>query len=417
MNAIIRVLNYRFYVKELLLLLGTYLLMEGIFSWLFIHDSGIIEGYQKITSVLIYAFMLYSFSNLKKSEQVYIGIFSIIMVKLVFESLSVYNTFFKQLTMFTVLFPVVFMLFIKYTLRSLDLDLLEFLSKFYVFAYIIFMVLYGRGFSFSLENVDMNDYGPFSGDTRIIHASHIFMMIIPLLWYLNRSIATGRMVFILPFLFCLAIILVHQHRSVWSSALVALFFYTVASARNRIISAGRLFKALLGVGILLILAWFFISNLFPGFIDFMNERFAEIFNPAKEGSTGNFRILQRETYFALYLEKPLFGWTFHGFEMANPLVDWWPENTGQHFHEGYIEVLFYHGAVGLLLKYSILLYLLVKAFSKKLSDRSIILIAFCISGLVFSLSYVLPVVFWGHVGMCLFYLERDKALAGQLADQ
>lgn len=408
MNAIVKVLNYRFYVKELLLLIAAYFFMEGIFSWLFVHNSGIIETYQKTAGVVIYAFMIYSFRNLKRSEQVYIALFTLLMVKLVLESLWVYNSFFKQLTMFSVLFPVVFMLFIKYVLRSQDLDLLEFLSRFYILTYIVFMVLYGRGFSFSLDGVDMEDYGPFSGDTRIIHASHIFMMIIPLLWYLSRSVTTGRLSPILLFLFCLAVILLHQHRSVWSSALIAVFFYVFACARNKIIKVNRLFSGFLAAGILILLAWFFISNLFPGFMQFMNDRFAEIFNPAKEGSTGNFRIEQRETYFELYLQRPLFGWSFEGFLMPNPLVDWWPDNTGQHFHEGYIEILFYHGAVGLLLKYSILVYLLCKAFSKKLTDKSIILIAFCVSGLVFSLNYVLPLIFWGHAGMCLYYLEKDK---------
>jgi O-Antigen ligase len=409
MNAVVKVFNQRFYVKELLLLLASYLFMEGMFSWFFVHDSAIVENYQKTASLFIFAFVLYSFRKLTKTEQAYIAIFSLIMVKLVFESLAGYNTVFKQFTMFTVLFPVVFMFFIKHLLRSLDIDLLEFLAKFYLLSYIIFMLLYGRGFSFGLESTDLEDYGPFSGDTRILHASHIFMMVIPLLWYLNRSVATGKMAFILPFVFCVAVILVHQHRSVWSSALVALFFYLVACVRNGIISIRRVMSVALLLGILGAIAWVFMASLSPGFTDFLNERFAEIFNPAKEGSTGNFRILQRETYFALYLERPFLGWTFEGFSMANPLVDWWPENTGQHFHEGYIEVLFYHGAIGLLFKYSILLYMLVKIFSRKLSEKSIILLAFCISGLVFSLNYVLPLVFWGHAGACLFYLEKDRA--------
>ena len=109
----------------------------------------------------------------------------------------------------------------------------------------------------------------------------------------------------------------------------------------------------------------------------------------------------------MFLDRPIFGWSFEGFEMENPLVDWWPSGTGQHFHEGYIEMLFYHGIAGLLLKYGVLLYLGFKAFSKKLSEESIILIAFCVAGLVFSFNYVLPLVFWAFVGMCLFYLDKD----------
>lgn len=93
--------------------------------------------------------------------------------------------------------------------------------------------------------------------------------------------------------------------------------------------------------------------------------------------------------------------------MTNPLVDWWPPDTGQHFHDGYIEMLFYHGITGLLFKYAVLLYLVVKAWSRRLNGQAMILIAFCVSGLLFSFNYVLPLVFWGHVGMCLYYLRRE----------
>jgi O-antigen ligase len=148
--------------------------------------------------------------------------------------------------------------------------------------------------------------------------------------------------------------------------------------------------------------------MFPDMIGFFADRFSEIFDPSKEGSTGNFRIEQREAYFKMFLERPMFGWTFEGFEMSNPLVDWWPEKTGQHFHEGYMEMLFYHGIVGLLFKYSFLIYLFFRMFSRQISQESIILLAFSLSGLLFSLNYVLPLIFWGHVGMCLFYLEQDR---------
>ncbi|MEJ7769098.1 MAG: hypothetical protein WKF89_14870, partial [Chitinophagaceae bacterium] len=53
-------------------------------------------------------------------------------------------------------------------------------------------------------------------------------------------------------------------------------------------------------------------------------------------------------------------------------------------------------------------YFLVKVFSKKLSENSIILISFGIAGIVFSFNYVLPLIFWGHVGMCLYYLEKKE---------
>lgn len=408
MNSIIRIFNYRFYVKEVLVLLFTFLLMENIFNWIFIRNSIIIEAYTKIMGILIYGFMLYSFNGLKKNERIVVGIFTLFMVKLVLESLSKYDTVFKQLTMFTVLFPIIYVFFIKYIMRVFDLDLLEFMAKFYLFTYIIFMVLFGRGFNFSLESIEMEDYGPFSGDSRIMHASHVFMMIVPFLWYLNQFLHTRKLNLLLPLLFVVIVIVLHQHRSVWSSTLVSLFLYLFMSTRNRYTNLSKTAGLFINGVFLTFLVGFFVSNLVPGFLDFLSDRFSEIFDPAREGSTGNFRIEQRVVYSALFLERPVFGWSFEGFEMENPLVDWWPSGTGQHFHEGYIEMLFYHGIVGLLLKYGVLLYLCWKAFSKRLSEESLMLIAFCTAGLIFSFNYVLPLVFWGFVGMCLFYLDRDK---------
>lgn len=417
MNRIIKIFNYQFYVKEILVIFFTYLLMENIFSWLVLPNSVIILMYEKILSLVIFAFVLWNYRNLQNNEKIYIGLMMVFIVRLIFESMLNFGTIFQQLTMFTVLFPIAFTIYIKCVCRSLDLDLLEFLSRFYIVLYIAFMVIYGRGFSFSLESVNMDDYGPFSGDSRIIHARSIFMMILPLIWYLHQYLNKGKMKYLALFLFCFVVILIHQHRSVWASALFSLGVYLFASLRNNVLGFSKLFKVTLGAVLLLGLATFVVSQVFPGFLAFMGDRFSEIFDPAREDGTGKFRDDQRRTYFPMVLERPFFGWTFDGFEMKNPLVDWWPAKSGQHFHEGYMEMLFYHGFFGLILKYFYLLYLAVKAFSKKLSQDSIVMISFCLAGLIFSFSYVLPLVFWGHVGLCLYYLERKPAEVPGAEDQ
>lgn len=409
MNRVVKIFNYQFYVKEILVVFFTYLLMENIFSWLVMPVSVIVLMYEKVLSIVIFGFVLYNFRNLKRNEQIYIGLMTLILVRLVFESMINYGSIFQQLTLFSVLFPVAYTIYIKCICRSLDLDLLEFLAKFYIVLYIAFMVIYGRGFSFSLESVTMDDYGPFSGDSRIIHARSIFMMILPLIWYLNQFLKLGKMKYLGLFLFCFIVILVHQHRSVWASALFSLGVYLLMSMRNNILGMSKLVRVGIGAIVLLALTVFVVQQIFPGFLAFMGDRFSEILDPTREDGTGKFRDDQRKVYFPMVLERPFFGWTFEGFEMKNPLVDWWPDKSGQHFHEGYMEMLFYHGFLGLILKYFYLLYLAFKAFSKKLSQESIILIAFSLAGLIFSFSYVLPFVFWGHVGLCLYYLERKPA--------
>ncbi|MGI4022323.1 MAG: O-antigen ligase family protein [Janthinobacterium lividum] len=413
MNTIIKIFNYRFTLKEFVILFFGYLFMEQIFSWLFAPTSAIIQPYQKVFGFVIYGYMLYTINEYKYNEKIFIGIFSLLMLRLVVESLQVFNTYFQQLTMYYVLFPAIYSLFIKNLCRTYDFDLLEFMAKFYLYTYIIFMVIYGRGFSFSLEGLDLQDLGVFSGDGRIIHATSIFMMILPFLWYLHKFIKTKKALDIIPFAFCFIVILVHQHRSVWSSCIFALFIYLGISMRVNKEKIPRIASLAVSGVVLLIFTYFFIDTLFPELTDFLSKRFSEIFDPNQQESTGRFRVEQREVYGTLFLERPIFGWTFEGFEMPNPMVDWWPEKTGQHFHEGFMEVLFYHGIVGLLFKYSFLFYIAVRAFSKKLSEPTIILIAFCMSGLLFSLSYVPQTVFWGHVGLCLYYLEKDDERADE----
>lgn len=407
MNSVIKIFNYQFYVREFLILFFCYLFMDQLFSWIFVPASFFVRSYEKIGGFLIYGFVLYSFSKLKSNERIYVIIFSLLMIRLVLESLYKFDTVFQQLTMFYVLFPVIYTIFIKYLCRVFDFDLLEFIAKFYLVTYIVFMLIYGRGFSFSLQGLEMEDLGVFSGDGRIIHATSVFMMIIPLLWYLDKYLYSRKIKHLLPFLFCMVIIVIHQHRSVWSCAIFSIFIYLFTTGRiykKKIPAIGGLVA---GGIITILLAYFFLSTMFPDLIDFFANRFGDIFDPSKKESTGSFRVEQRDVYFKLFLQRPLFGWTFEGFEMPNPLVDWWDAKTGQHFHEGFMEVLFYLGISGFLLKYSFLFYMAFKVFSKKLTNQTIIIISFCVSGLVFSLNYVPIIIFWGHVGLGLYYLEKD----------
>lgn len=163
----IKIFNYRFGVVEIALVFFCYLLTENIFSWLLFPNSLVIEFYTKLVTIGAYLFLLYKLPALKTSEKIFIGIFTLLLIRLVIESFYEFGTPFQEFTMYTVLCPVIYALFIKYICRVYDLDLLGFISKFYIAIYIIFMVIYGRGFSFSLDQVVMDDYGPFSGDSTL----------------------------------------------------------------------------------------------------------------------------------------------------------------------------------------------------------------------------------------------------------
>lgn len=254
MNYSIRIGSYEFELKEMLLLFFTFFLMENIFSWLVLPVSTIILMYEKLLSIALFAIVLYNFRKLTKSEQIYLGLMGVFMVRMIFESMINYGSVFQQLTLFTILFPVAYIVFMKWICRTYDLDILEVIAWFYLGLYIVFMAIYGRGFSFSLEQVQMDDYGPFSGDSRIIHARSIFMMIIPLLWFLNEFMSKGKTKALIPLIFCLVVIIIHQHRSVWASSLFALGVYLLISFRNNQIPLSRGLKTFLGaiIGIALL---------------------------------------------------------------------------------------------------------------------------------------------------------------------
>ncbi len=404
----IRIFKYRFHIIEFLVLVFLYFFNEGIFSWLILPNSNIYENVTKGLSMLVYGYVLFSFPKLKRDEKIFIVLFTMLMVKLVFESLYLYGNFFDKLTIFSVIYPVVYVVFIKAVCRSLDLDILEIVAKFYLITYIIFMAIYGHGFGFSLAQVDMEDYGPFSGDDRVIHARSILMIIIPYLWYLSQYIQKRKMIDLALFLLCFVIILIHQHRSVWSCAIFSTFLFVVFTIRNNRKTTSSFFTMFTMFAVIGVFGIVYLSALKPGFLNFLGNRFTEILNPNREGGTGSFRIDQSVVYGEMIKQKPFTGWSFEGFYVRNPLVDWWDEGSGQHFHEGFIEILFYHGIVGLLLKYSFFIIIAIKAFKQKLSQESVILVSFCLTGLIFSLSYVLPTIFFGHIGLCLYYLEKKK---------
>ena len=404
----IRILKYRFHLVEFLVLFLLYFFNEGIFSWLILPNSGLYENITKGISLLVYGYVLFSFPKLKREEKIFIVLFTLLMVKLIFESLYQYGNFFDKFTIFSVIYPVVYVVFIKAVCRSLDFDILELVAKFYLLTYLIFMAIYGHGFGFSLAQVDMDDYGPFSGDDRVIHARSILMIIIPYLWYLSQYIQKRKILDLLLFFLCFGIILIHQHRSVWSCTIFSTFLFILLTIRNNRKTASRFFTMFTTFAVIGTFVLVYISALKPGFLDFLGNRFSEILDPDREGGTGSFRIDQTVVYGEMIKQKPIFGLSFQGFYVRNPLVDWWDEGSGQHFHEGFIEILFYHGIVGLILKYSFFVIIAVKAFTRKLSQESVILVSFCLTGLLFSLSYVLPVIFFGHIGLCLYYLERKK---------
>lgn len=407
MLASIRVLNYQIYLKEFLILFICFFFSDECFAWLFVRDAYLSEVASKALGLMFWGLSLCLARRMKVDEQVYLGIFTVWIVYLVLQSMLYFQKPFVHFQIYTVFYPVIYVIFLKYVFRTLSLDILGFMVRFHLVVYVLFMLFFGRDFSFSLAQTSYSG-GPFSGDSRIIHAQTLLVIIIPYLWYLHQFILKRRFSDFVFFTVCFVILLLHQHRSVWTATIVATVAYFFMLWRNSSKGIKGTGVFLTVTGVLLVCALYFIVTIAPEFLNFFGMRFAEILNPEKTQGTGGFRLEQSKVYMVFILQRPLFGWGFYGYEMKNPLVSWWTDNTGHHFHQGYVEMLFYHGGLGLLFKYSSILFAFWKSFSRRLSNQSIILIAYVVSGLVFSFSYVLPLMFWGYAALCWHYIDNTK---------
>ncbi|HVF81677.1 MAG TPA: hypothetical protein VM884_07075, partial [Flavisolibacter sp.] len=227
------------YWKEFLLLLFCYVLIEPVFTWTLIQQSFPHNNYLKILSLVIYLFVLFKFKIFNQVEKFCIGLFTFLILKLVIESIVTYGAVFRYFEVYTFLYPVIFVIFIKWLAKELCADLLVFTVKFYLVAYVVFMILFGREFSLTVRLIEMVDYGPFSGDARIIHAQSLLLIIVPFLWYLNKYVTTQKLWYLLWFYVCFLIILLHQHRSVWSTTIVAtaVYFFMAVRSNRKVIPA------------------------------------------------------------------------------------------------------------------------------------------------------------------------------------
>jgi hypothetical protein len=330
-----------------------------------------------------------------------VAIFAILFLKMILESLIFYGSPLVYPSVLAVIFPFLYAYFAKNLFRRLNVDILEVLIVFIFIGYFVFMLFYGHDFDFSNTPMEQ-DPGPFSGDSRVLHANSILLILLPFLFFLNKILSSQKTYFSIGgFVLSLIIIIIHQHRTVWVTTIFSTMLLLFMKGGNRKMFKRLFLLLIVTIGLLVVLIF-----AIPGFSQLLAERFMDVLDPLNEENTGGFRYLQILSYLNYFIQKPLFGWGFSGFELPNPFVDVWEEGTGHHFHDAYIEVLFYFGITGLLLKF-FPLYSIARKLRKQLSDKSKVLAAFSVSGFVYAFSYVPPLIFWGIVGLCMYYIDRD----------
>jgi len=391
----------KFIISFLFLILN----IETILYLVLQTDSAVVI-YQKVLVFVILMISLFFFFKWNKGDRICFLFFILLVVKLIVESFVNYRSILIYPSVFAVMFPFLYVYFIKNLFKHLNIDILKAFIVFIFLGYFLFMFFHGSEFDLSYTTMPVDAEGPYSGDSRILHANSILLIVLPFLYFLNKLFSKHRSsLSIIGFIVSLIIILIHQHRTVWVTTIFSTLFLLFLKGNEK--------KLLRRVGLVtLIIAGIFVLTIFtvPGFGQILLERFSDVLDPLNEDNTGGFRYLQVLAYLNYFIQKPIFGWTFSGFELSNPFIENWEEGSGHHFHDAYIEVLFYFGIIGFLMKYYPL-YSIARKIKKQLSDRSKILAAFSIAGFIYSFSAVPPLIFWGIVGVCLYSIERDLKIS------
>lgn len=262
----------------------------------------------------------------------------------------------------------------------------------------------------------------FVENERGFNAASAYLFVLIGLVCLNSYLVRGSVLSLMIFFLCLPLIILLQHRSVWIAMIIAIPLDVLFLRWGRVarFSGTKLimlvaFPAIMGsVGVtMLVLDSPEVVSRFQASLD-------DIANADKQG-TGSWRLKQIESYVPLVAERPIAGWRLEGFEVPMQFYDpssdapMWADHTGHHFHNFYLDRLFYFGIFGVLL---VLLVPCICVFRRLRQTRvmtpdTAALVAFFGSLVAFGTSYDWSTYHFGLIGLLLAALAEP--LPGYLA--
>jgi O-antigen ligase len=260
----------------------------------------------------------------------------------------------------------------------------------------------------------------FVDNERGFNSGSTYLLVLVLLFNLNYYLRYNALSSLLVVFLCFPLILLLQHRSVWIATLLAVPLDLLLLHRARAVSFStpKLLALVVLPAVLGSVALTAIVLNSPQVVARFEENIDDIANADKQG-TGSWRLKQLESYVPLVEERPIAGWRLEGFEVPMQFYDpssdapMWPDHTGHHFHNFYLDRAFYFGILGILL---VLLVPLISLFrrlrqSKKLAPDAVMLVAYFGSLIVFGTSYDWSTYHFGLVGLMLAALaEPDPQL-------
>ncbi len=259
--------------------------------------------------------------------------------------------------------------------------------------YIINQLLLGQIFTYNLTS-----------ETRSVTSNEALYLIIPFLYYMVTYFKERRIIDLLLMLFTFVLIVVLLHRSVISAAVVVIGVVAGLSLMGKL-SGGFPLGRTVATFIVLTIALMPLLGMLPeNKINGLVESISGILDP-KEDNTGSWRLEQSEYYLSQIPDKPILGWRYEGYDRGEIMENEDFPTKGTIIHSQYIDMLYNYGAAGLALNLLIILGTLLMMYRRNatFSTEQTVLFGFIVSGLVYAVSYQLPVFYWGFVGLGMYY--------------
>ena len=275
--------------------------------------------------------------------------------------------------------------------------------KFEYIVYLIFgfffvnQILLGQIFEYNLTS-----------ESRTTSAFEAFYLVIPFLYYLVLYLKQHRLVHLGVTLFTFAFIVFLLHRSVISTVVICAGFVMGLWAVGRLSTRGLPIGRTGVVFAVILMIVMPLMSLLPGnkVNDFV-ENISGILDP-KEDNTGSWRVEQSTYYLGHFPERPLFGWRYDGYDRGEIMVNEDFPEKGTIIHSQYIDMLYNYGAAGLAINLVLILGTMMSIYrrNRTFSTEQTVLFCFIASGLIFGISYQLPVYYWGFVGVGMYYARK-----------
>lgn len=279
------------------------------------------------------------------------------------------------------------------------------------FEYVVYLIL---GFFF-INQILLGQIFEYSltSESRTTSAYEALYLVIPFLYYLVVYLKGHKLTHLFLSLLSFAFICFLLHRSVIASAVGAAGIVFGLLAVGKLSAAGKGLPIGRTMAVFIVILTITIpsisllpENKVSGFVDSISG----ILNP-EEDNTGSWRVEQLTYYLSQFPERPLFGWRYDGYDRGEIMENEDFPEKGTIIHSQYIDMLYNYGAVGLAIHLLLIGGTLGNLYrrNRTFTTEHTVLFGFIASGLVFAISYQLPVYYWGMVGVGMFYALHRPA--------